>query len=381
MNKKVEVSFFKNLLVVSIEQAVAAPICSMRFADAGARVIKVEPINGETARHYDKSIEGESAYFSSLNRGKESLTLNLRKDHDFSLLKKILSKADVFIRNTSPGSMANIGLGASKLLNEFKRLIVVDLVGYGQDTEYSDIKAYDLLVQAESGLCSITGSPNEPSKVGISIADMGTGMNAYSAILEALLERESNGIGKALEITMFDTVAEWMSVPLLHYEHANIETKRHGMAHSSIYPYRPYSCSDGDVVIAVQNNDQWKKFCDVVLSKPILADNELYKDNASRVENRILLDKEIDKVFKDLTTKTLKELLKKSGIAFGQINTVKELSTHLALKKQVIEINKKKITTPASPLVREIGGVKRIPKLGEHNSKINEEFSRENPSG
>ena len=381
MNKKVEASFFKDLLVVSIEQAVAAPICSMRFADAGARVIKVEPIKGETARHYDNSIEGESAYFSSLNRGKESLTLNLRKAHDFSLLEKILSKADVFIRNTSPGSMANIGLGASQLLNKFKKLIVVDLVGYGQDTAYSDMRAYDLLVQAESGLCSITGGPDEPSKVGISIADMGTGMNAYSAILEALLEREVNGIGKALEITMFDTVAEWMSVPLLHYENANIETKRHGMAHSSIYPYRPYSCLDGDVLIAVQNNDQWKSFCDIVLSKPMLAENKLYKDNASRVKNRTLLDEEINKVFVGLSANTLKKLLKKSGIAFGQINTVKELSTHLALKKQVIEINKKKITTPASPLVKENGGVKRIPKIGEHNSKINEEFGRENLSG
>ena len=277
--------------------------------------------------------------------------------------------------------MANIGLGASQLLNEFKKLIVVDLVGYGQDTAYSDMRAYDLLVQAESGLCSITGGPDEPSKVGISIADMGTGMNAYSAILEALLEREVNGIGKALEITMFDTVAEWMSVPLLHYENANIETKRHGMAHSSIYPYRPYSCLDGDVLIAVQNNDQWKIFCDIVLSKPMLAENKLYKDNASRVKNRTLLDEEINKVFVELSAKTLKKLLKKSGIAFGQINTVKELSTHLALKKQVIEINKKKITTPASPLVKENGGVKRIPKIGEHNSKINEEFGRENPSG
>ncbi|MEM8811290.1 MAG: CaiB/BaiF CoA-transferase family protein, partial [Pseudomonadota bacterium] len=205
------------LLVVAIEQAVAAPMCTVRLADAGARVIKVERPGGETARHYDQAVKGTSAYFAWLNRGKESAILDLKTACDLDILRNMLGKADVLVQNLSPGAMDRMGLGPEALSDEFPRLIGVSILGYGKDTDYADMKAYDLLVQAESGLCAVTGTPDGPSKVGVSIADIVTGMNAHAAILEALIARSVSGQGRHLEIAMFDGMADLMSVPLLHY--------------------------------------------------------------------------------------------------------------------------------------------------------------------
>ncbi len=365
----------ENLLVVSIEQAVAAPICSMRLADAGARVIKVEPRGGETARRYDKDIIGESAYFVSLNRGKQSLELSLRDDQDLKLLKCILERADIFIRNTAPGTMDSVGLKSDLLLDIYKRLIVVDIFGYGQDSDYRDMKAYDLLIQAEGGLCSITGTEDDPVKVGISIADLGTGMNAYTAVLEALIKRENTGRGSHIELAMFDTVAEWMSVPLLHFEYANKFTSRHGMAHASIYPYRPYCCRDGEVIVAVQNNEQWSRFCQFVLLQKELGSDERFATNSERVLNRETIDEMISSVTRGLTVAEFQSRLKEAGTAFGRVSDIKNLSSHPALHRRAVLVKDKIVNAVASPLNLS-HGVKpsRIPEIGEHNELIRREF-------
>lgn len=365
----------EHLLVVSIEQAVAAPLCSMRLADAGARVIKIEPKGGETARRYDQDVVGESAYFTALNRGKESLELNLRDIDDLELLKRILSKADVFIRNTAPGTMDRIGLGWKELEKHFERLVILDIFGYGQDTEYRDMKAYDLLIQAESGLCSVTGTKEQTVKVGVSIADLGTGMNAYSAVLEALIEREKTGRGAHIELAMFDTVAEWMSVPLLHFEHANKLSERHGMAHSSIYPYRPYSCSDGEILVAVQNDEQWSKFCHYVLQQDTLATDERFSTNTARVSNRNALDKLISDVTQMLTTLEFQLRLEDAGTAFGRVSNLGDLSTHPALRRQSVVVDHQIVQAVASPLCSSGKIVKKIPSLGEQNQSIRREFA------
>jgi crotonobetainyl-CoA:carnitine CoA-transferase CaiB-like acyl-CoA transferase len=207
-----------DLLVIAIEQAVAAPMCTVRLADAGARVIKIERLEGDTARHYDATVKGTSAYFAWLNRGKESIVLDIKAQADRRLLEAMLAKADVFVQNLAPGATRRLGLGAADLVQRFPRLVALDIVGYGQDTEYAGMRAYDMLVQAESGLCAVTGSPDAPAKVGVSAADICTGMNAHAAIVEALFERERSGRGVAIEVAMFDGLADWMNVPLLHHD-------------------------------------------------------------------------------------------------------------------------------------------------------------------
>ena len=363
------------LLAVSIEQAVAAPICSMRLADAGARVLKIEPLGGETARHYDSAVLGHSAYFASLNRGKESVCLNLHAKNDFGLLNRILKKADIFIRNTKPGAMARLDLDAQTLLLQYPSLITVDIVGYGQDTPYKDMKAYDLLVQAESGLCAVTGSNGEPAKVGVSIADMGTGLNAYAAVLEALHQRTKTAQGAAIEISMFDSVAEWMSVPLLHFEHAGTVAGLHGMAHASIYPYRPYKCRDGEVVIAVQNADQWTKFCAIVILQPELEKDPRFHDNASRVANRIALDTFISAAVCGLDRFEFIRRIEKAGIAYGQLNTLKNLSSHSALRRKTILSGNDSLQVVASPMPSANNTDCALPSIGEHIFSVSEEFS------
>lgn len=362
------------LLVVSIEQAVAAPLCTMRLADAGARVLKIEPPEGETARHYDGSVAGVSSYFASMNRGKESVCLELSEPQDAALIARILAQADVFVRNTSPGAMARRDLGACELRVRFPRLIVVDIVGYGQDTEARDLKAYDMLVQAEAGLCSVTGTPDEPCKIGVSIVDMGTGMNAYAAILEALLTRAQTGLGTGLELAMFDTAAEWMSVPLLQFEHAAKVTGRHGMAHASIYPYRPYPCRDGAVIVAVQNNAQFSAFCRHVLQAPDLGEDPRFRTNALRVENRAALDGLVLAVSQGLSMAEFKARLQAAGTAYGALTEAANLGAHAALRRQPVQIGAAQVQGVASPVRGAHGEVPKVPDLGEHTQAVRAEF-------
>lgn len=321
------------LLVIAIEQAVAAPLCTVRLADAGARVIKIEREGGETARHYDAAVKGTSAYFAWLNRGKESAVLDLKDRADLDLLFAMLERADVLVQNLIPGALARMGLTPEVFATRFPRLIAVSINGYGQDTPYAPMRAYDMLVQAESGLCAVTGTPDTPSKVGVSAADIATGMNAHAAILEALIERGLTGRGKQIEIAMFDGMADWMAVPLLHYEHAGRETGRYGLSHASIYPYRPFTCSDGTVIVATQNNGEWKKLCEGVVGRPELAEQSDFASNALRVANRAALDQELEPAFARLTADEAIARLDAAGVAWGRYTEVRDLGSHPALRR------------------------------------------------
>src|ERR1700733_1688124 len=248
----------EGLLVVALEQAVAAPYCSSRLADAGARVIKIERPEGDFARGYDKAANGLSSYFVWLNRGKQSLVADIKKPEDAALLHRILAQADVFIQNLAPGAAARAGFGSKTLRGRFPRLITVDISGYGDTGDYATMKAYDLLVQAESGLAMITGHPAGPGRVGVSACDIACGMAAHAAVLEALYERSQTGQGKALEVSLFDGIADWMNVPLMHYEGTGKAPQRVGLAHPSICPYGAFSTKDGhSVLIAIQNEREW----------------------------------------------------------------------------------------------------------------------------
>jgi itaconate CoA-transferase len=250
------------LLVIALEQAVAAPYCSSRLADAGARVIKVERAEGDFARSYDQVAGGESAYFVWLNRGKESITLNIKDPRDAQLLQHMLGDADVFIQNLAPGAAARSGFDSAALRRSNPKLITVDISGYGESGPYRDMKAYDLLVQCETGLASITGAPEQPGRVGVSVCDIACGMYAHAGILEALIERHKTGLGKGLAVSLFDALAEWMTVPLLHQESSGKAPERVGLHHPSIAPYGAYVCGDGQqVVISIQNNREWRNFC------------------------------------------------------------------------------------------------------------------------
>ncbi len=280
----------EGLLVVSLEQAVAAPQCTCRLADAGARVIKVERPEGDFARGYDHVVHGESANFVWLNRGKESVVLDLTRDEDKTLFAAMIAKADVFVQNLKPGAIAKLGFGIDKLRKQHPRLICCSISGYGESGPYASRKAYDLLVQAESGLASITGGPDAPARVGFSVADIGAGMNAYQAILEALIAREKTGQGTAIAVSLFDAMAEWMTVQLLSHEGGK-PFHRIGLAHATIAPYGVFkSRDDADILISIQNDREWRVLAEKVLGDASLGTNPKFATNPKRVENRAETD-------------------------------------------------------------------------------------------
>lgn len=377
MTETAPVGALSGLLVVTIEQAVAAPMCTVRLADAGARVIKIERPEGETARHYDKAVKGTSAYFAWLNRGKQSAVLDIKNADDIALVHRMLARADVFVQNLAPGATVRLGLDADQLAARHPRLIVVDIVGYGRSTPYRDMRAYDMLVQAESGLCAVTGTRETPSKVGVSVADIATGMNAHAAILEALIAREKTGQGRAIEIAMFDGMADWMTVPLLHLEHEGRETGRHALSHASIYPYSPYACRDGEVVIAIQNPSEWRRFCESVLLRPDLCEDLRFADNPSRVENRRQLDAEIGPIFARLTRDQAIERLQAHQIAWSRVSAIGDLSTHPALRRIEVSLPSGGSFAVPRPAGRDTLEAGAVPALGEHTAAIREEFARE----
>lgn len=365
-------------LVIAIEQAVAAPLCTVRLADAGARVIKIERPDGETARHYDATVEGMSAYFVWLNRGKESVALDLKSEEDLALLHRMVEKADLLVQNLAPGAIDRLGLSKDALAARLPRLISVHIVGYGQDTSYADMRAYDMLVQAESGVCAVTGSPDAPAKVGVSAADIATGMNAHAAVLEALLQRHKTGRGQAIEIAMFDGMADWMTVPLLHNEHGR-ETHRYGLAHASIYPYRPYVRGCGGVVIvAIQQASEWSRFCSEVLQRKDLFADERFATNAWRVANREALDAEIEPIFAALDREEAIRRLNASQIAWGKLTEVRELGAHAALRRMPVRLpNGSEILVPCPAGRSQPSGERpSIPAMGAHTSRIRVEFAR-----
>ena len=363
------------LTVVSIEQAVAAPMCTARLADAGARVIKIERNEGETARHYDAAVHDMSAYFVWLNRGKQSTVFDLKNAADIAVVKSMLTKADVFVQNLAPGAVDRLGLSPEVLHKSNPRLITVGIVGYGQDTDYAAMRAYDMLVQAESGLCAVTGTADAACKVGVSVADIATGMNAHAAVLEALIERSITGKGKAIEIAMFDGLADWMNVPLLHYEHQSKETARHGLSHASIYPYRRLDCSDGSIVIAVQHSGEWHRLCCEVLKQPELETDPRFATNALRVQNRDALDEKLEPVFAAMTRAEAFRMVEDAKLASATVSSVADLSTHPALRRVKGVANGKVFSLAAPPLHPDIE-MAVIPDVGEHTDDIRAEFGQ-----
>ena len=367
----------EGVLVVALEQAVAAPFCTSRLADAGARVIKVERPEGDFARSYDHVADGESAYFVWVNRGKESICLNIKDSRDADLLRRILCEADIFIQNFAPGAAARAGFDADDLRRTNPRLITVDITGYGDSGPYRDMKAYDLLVQCESGLASITGAPDQPGRVGVSVCDIACGMYAHAGILEALIERQRTGLGKGLSVSLFDALADWMTVPLLHQQYTDKAPVRVGLNHPSIAPYGAYTCKGGaQLVIAIQNEREWIRFCDGVLEHQALANDAHYSDNVARCVNRAALDDQINGVFCHLTPEQLERRLLRAKIAFGAVNSVADLAKHPQLRRTSVVTPSGTIDLVAPPVKMsgEQHSLRPVPGLGEHTDAIRREY-------
>ena len=367
------------LLVVSLEQAVAAPLCTCRLADAGARVIKVERAEGDFAREYDHVVHGESAYFVWLNRGKQSLVLDFKSPEDAALLARIIVRADVLVQNLAPGAAERAGFGAEAMRAANPRLITCDISGYGETGPYAQMKAYDLLIQCESGLASVTGSPEGPGRVGVSVADIASGMTAHAAILEALYERERTGLGKGVAVSMFDALADWMTVPLLHHDYGGRAPARVGLSHPSIAPYGAFSSQDGkQVVFGVQNEREWKALCAEVLGDERLATEPRFVSNDLRVKNRIPLDAVISNIFRGLAKTAIVGRLRSARIAFASLNGVKELSGHPQLRRTEILSPSGPVALPSPPPRWQDTGEPALgpsPALGEHSQAIREEFA------
>ena len=344
-------------LVVALEQAVAAPFCSSRLADAGARVIKIERKGaGDFARAYDTAANGESAYFTWLNRGKESVALDIKADEDREILLRMLENADVFIQNLLPGALAKLGLDSASLRESFPRLVTCDITGYGEDGPMRNAKAYDLLVQCESGLASVTGTPDGPGRVGVSVCDIATGMTAHAGICEALVGRDRTGKGSGVSVAMFDVMADWMSVPLLYHDYLGKPTPRVGLNHTVICPYGAYECKDGQlVVITVQHNGEWQRFCEHILGDAALATDPRFHDNTSRIENKPALEVLIKAVFASHDRAEMLKRLDAAGIASGAVNDVATLSGHPQLDRSVIRTPSGEINVPTPPIRRSLG--------------------------
>jgi len=320
----------QGITVVSLEQAVAAPFATRQLADLGARVIKIErPGDGDFARAYDGTVKGLSSYFVWLNRTKESLTLDLKRAEAASVVDALLARADVFVQNVAPGAASRLGTESAALRRRYPRLIVCDVTGFGSSGPFAAKKAYDLLVQAEAGVVSVTGTPETPVKVGISIADIAAGMYAYSGILTALIARAQTGAGTSLEVSLFDALSEWMSAPMYYTAYGGAPPPRSGAHHASIAPYGPFRTRDGETLfVAVQNPREWTRFCAIVLGWPELERDDRFATNARRVANRTALHLAIESTLGTLGTSDVVERLERASIAHARMNSVAEYLDH-----------------------------------------------------
>ncbi|GAB6051981.1 CaiB/BaiF CoA-transferase family protein [Magnetospira thiophila] len=365
------------LLVVSLEQAVAAPYCSSRLADAGARVIKIERPEGDFARRYDHAVQGESAYFVWLNRGKESVVLDIKDPADKELLGRMIARADIFIQNLAPGAAARAGFDPEELRQQHPKLITCSISGYGDDGPYRDRKAYDLLVQAESGLCSITGTPEAPGRVGVSVCDIAAGMYAYQALLEALIQRGRTGQGRHLAVSLFDGMADWMTVPLLHHDYAGQAPSRVGLRHPSIAPYGGFTTGDGtEILLSIQNEREWADFCRVFMQQPHWAASGPYADPQSRVAHRAELDAAIARRFAALDRATAITLLDQARTAYGLLNDVAAFSAHPMLRRVRVDTPSGPVDLPAPPAIQDGDdpSLGEVPALGQHTDSLRREF-------
>ena len=366
-----------DVTVVALEQAVAVPLATRKLADAGARVIKVERPGGDFARGYDRVVEGGSAYFVWLNRGKESVVLDLDRPGDVELLHNMIAAADVFVQNLAPGSAAGRGFGAETLRRTHPALITCDVSGYGTTGPYARMKAYDSLVQGESGLQAVTGTREEPARVGISASDIAAGMHVHAAVLEALLLRTRSGKGRALSVSLFQSMADWMSVPYLHHVYGGSPPARMGLRHPGIAPYGPYVSADGDtVLLAVQNQPEWRRLCHEVVGRPELAEDKRFRDNPARVANREALVEALQASLGQWSTSDLLQKLEKSRIAFGRVRSVAEFASHPQLRLLDVDTPDGRVHLPAEPEPwRTSGSVPRVPALDEHGAALRREFA------
>jgi crotonobetainyl-CoA:carnitine CoA-transferase CaiB-like acyl-CoA transferase len=366
------------LLVVSLEQAVAAPYAASRLADAGARVIKIERPEGDFARGYDADAKGLSSYFVWLNRGKESVTLDLKAPGDLAIFKNILARADVFIQNLMPGALERLGVSMDGLRAADPRLITCDISGYGATGPLAQMKAYDFLVQAEVGLAQITGAPEEPGRVGVSICDIAAGMTAHAAILQALVARAHSGLGRAIELSLFHALADWMNVPYLQHHYGGRHIRRPGLHHPTIAPYGAYYCGDGKMLlISIQNEREWARLCAKVLDQPGLPDDPKFNTNVNRVANRVALDEIMNRVFSRCSIDQIADRLQAAQIAFGRLNDMEAFTRHpqnrfVAVRTSAGDVQ---LLSPGAIINGEMPQFGAVPDLGEHSAAIRAEFA------
>jgi len=369
----------EGISVVSIEQAVAAPYASGRLAQAGARVIKVERPEGDFARRYDSLVNGDSAYFVWLNHGKESICIDLKKDSEKALLHKIIAEADIFIQNLAPGAATRLGFGATELRQQRPSLIYCSISGFGEKGPYAHQKAYDLLIQAESGLCAINGTPDGPARVGVSVCDIAAGMTAFQSILQALFarERDKNKQGRVINVSLYHALADWMNVPYLQYKYGNRDPGRQGLKHPTIAPYGAFPCADDKfLLISIQNEREWANLCTDVLKNPELISADGFSNNTDRVANRSTVDSTVATAFLKNDRDSNISLLEQAGIAYGRLSDLEDLISHPQNKYLTINSQSGPIDLLA-PDGRESATVisSSVPALNQHGEKIRAEFS------
>ena len=366
------------ITVITLEHAIAAPFCTRQLADLGARVIKIErPGSGDFARDYDTRVRGLASHFVWTNRSKESVTLDVKHAEARKILGRLLECADVLVQNLAPGAAARLGLGYAELSERYPRLIVCDISGYGGDGPYAERKAYDLLIQSESGFLSVTGTPETPSKAGNSIADISAGMYAYSSILAALLQRAKSGRGARIDVSLLETMVEWMGFPLYYAFEGQAPPRRTGAAHATIYPYGPFRAGDGKLVMfGLQNEREWAVFCDKVLQQSALASDPRFASNAQRVAARAELDHVIHEAIASLTAPEVIARLDAAGIANARINEVAEVWDHpqLRARGRWTEVGTPQGRVPALRPPAGLDGVEPrmdpVPALGEHTDEV-----------
>lgn len=365
------------ILVVSIEQAVAAPYAASRLADAGARVIKVERPEGDFARDYDQLARGQSAYFVWLNRGKQSICLDLKSKSDRQVLARMLTRADVLIQNLAPGVLSRLGFTVEDLRQRHPRLITCSISGYGGTGPYRDQKAYDLLIQAESGLSAINGIGEEPARVGVSVCDIAAGMSAHQAILQALFARERSGQGRAVEVSLFHAMADWMNVPYLQHRYGGKAPARQGLNHPTIAPYGGFRCADGKTLLmAIQNEREWHRLCIDALQRPDLADDPRFASNTARVANRAILDAELGAI---LQTRPREEMIDKfaaADIAYGRLSDLADLADHPQARfiRVATEGGEVELLSPGDIVMGGTPTYGAVPAKDQHGSELRREF-------
>ena len=365
------------ITVISLEHAIAAPFCTRQLADLGARVIKIErPGVGDFARGYDQRVRGLASHFVWTNRSKESLTLNLKAEEGQEILHRLLAETDVLVQNLAPGATERMGLSFEALSERYPDLVVCDISGYGEDGPYRDRKAYDLLIQSESGFLSVTGSPDEPAKAGCSISDIAAGMYAYSSILAALIQRGLTGRGSHIDVSMLESMVEWMNYPLYYAFDGAEPPARAGASHATIYPYGPFPTGDGTVMLGLQNEREWKAFCTQVLQRPELTEDPRFDANAKRSAARVELNRIIADAFAGLGSTQVRQRLEEAGIANANVNTMRDVWDHPQLKARHRWVD---IGSPAGtvPALLPPGGsntfeprMDPVPALGEHTDSI-----------